>query len=466
MNQSSPLHHNSSLARSWVLFLGGFGFLLQSCRVPESRGPAPLHCDARGTVEPRWESPPPIPSSPYSLSLEVTATAAWVKGQIAPRVPTLLAQGERDVGAPGRVTYRVQRGGFELGLNGERLVVTTPISADVSVCKPLGPFCPVYGRCHPQLVSRATVPLLLGPQYQIGESTVAASVVQGCSIVGFDVTNELASQANDEAANVKRQIDAQRPELMPGLEQAFELLSQPIAVDARSCLRVTVAQVGQRRPQFVNGTLSTGLTAQGTLSWERPCLSAKEATIKVSPPLLHEEVPGIEDSHLGLPIRVAWSEVGPELAQALSQEQGAPKIPQITVVGALLDGTPRAVVQIRAEGACSDLRLVTEPWYSASDNAVHFRPLRAVDGAASGLSEGQIAAISKRLEDQGRWVLPVHPEHAKQMALAMFSQLGQSQLPGLNLDVGLVPMPGRVFLDGTGLVALVGLEGRVAARFQ
>ena len=65
---------------------------------------------------------------------------ARITGEFAKQVPTRLASGSRvDIGSPGRLSYTVSRGPFQVTLRGSTLHVGTSVSGHAELCKPLGP---------------------------------------------------------------------------------------------------------------------------------------------------------------------------------------------------------------------------------------------------------------------------------------------------------------------------------------
>ncbi|MBW2459856.1 MAG: DUF4403 family protein, partial [Deltaproteobacteria bacterium] len=182
-----------------------------SCHDPATTGPqTPEHStcgDLAPQEVPSFAVPPRalVPESRVTLDLGVTVER--IERELSERIPTVLDKGSRGIGRAGRLGYVVRRGPFAVTLEGDRLVVSTTVTVNAQVCKPLGPFCPTYGSCSPKLLTRVSVPLVLEPDYRLGEAQVSIDIERSCSIAGFDATPQIRGTARRQADRVKRQID-------------------------------------------------------------------------------------------------------------------------------------------------------------------------------------------------------------------------------------------------------------------
>src|SRR5262245_43784771 len=124
-------YHRAGGEAAWAFMLCGLGAL--GCGPQKSVASASAeHCAERlSTAPPRFEPPPARASRSSELGLELVADRRRIAREIEQRVPVVLASARRrPVGTPGEATYRVTRGGFDVRLAGDRLVVSTPVRSE------------------------------------------------------------------------------------------------------------------------------------------------------------------------------------------------------------------------------------------------------------------------------------------------------------------------------------------------
>jgi hypothetical protein len=234
------------------------------------------------------------------LAVDFSLTTARLRRKLAARIPVLLAQESgRPIGAAGRVSYAARRSGFSFSLDQGRLAVTTDVSTQVRVCKPLGPFCPVYGTCQPSFRARASIPLVLGPDFELGKSRAVVQLTRSCVIAIYDATTELRRIARQQSQQVKQQVDSALPSLRPHAEQLWQALHQPLRLESGRCLRITPHQLTQSRPRLGDGRLSIRVELSAQLALDNACDDPEEQG--EPPPLPPLEV--VDDLPAGAALR-------------------------------------------------------------------------------------------------------------------------------------------------------------------
>lgn len=407
----------------------------------------------------------PLPARRSRIGVEVQAELAALERALGREVPvTLAAERRKPVGAPGEVSYVVRRGRIGVGLDAERLTVKVPVEVEAEVCKPLGPFCPTYGRCSPRLAAVASVPLLLNEGYEVGKSRVSIAVTSPCTIAGIDATPQIRSQAARQVGNVQGRIDASMPDIRPSVAGVWELLHHPIALGTTTCLRIAPDRITQHRPKLENGTLISRLGAEGTLRIQDPC----EPTAAVKPPPLPKLTTsddaggGIE---LVVPIRASWLDVSAQLTRSLAPVAGETRVVKVEAEGT--SAGERALVALRATlggATCGDLRLLGEPWFDAKEGRVRLRRLRPLPGAPD-LPE--LAELAAKIERHASATLPVDIASGP-AALTALVQGFEKDLPeGVEIHTQMRPSAvERVHPERDGLVALAIFAGHTTFRVR
>jgi Domain of unknown function (DUF4403) len=154
------------------------------------------------------------------------------------RIQKRLAEGRFGIGPGGTVSYSVERGALSLAVTSTSLLIETPVSARAEACRGRG----CYASCEPQAVVRATVPLLLRPDYRFEPSAISLKFTRGCTVhalgglLSIDLTPTLESELQPELAKVSRQIDEQLPDLRADVERAWAELVTPRPLPLGGCL--------------------------------------------------------------------------------------------------------------------------------------------------------------------------------------------------------------------------------------
>ncbi|MCA9645446.1 MAG: DUF4403 family protein, partial [Myxococcales bacterium] len=278
-----------------------------------------------GTTAPKLEAPIAWEAPESRITAELELGTALLGRELEKQVPRRLADVRgQSIGAAGELTYRVERSGFALGLQGERLVVSTPVTANVEVCKSLGPICVTYGSCQPQMRADVSLPLVVDGQYRLGPSNVKVNVARGCVLqpIGLDQSSQVYKAARQQEAKVKSRIDGSLPKIRDDVAQVWRLLHMPVSIDNTLCLRIEPTGVAQQKPKLKNDNgqqlLSTRLAVMGKVKVEDPCTDPHKASPEtpLPAPELKDELP--QDVDLEVPLFIDWSSVSAQLSRGLT----------------------------------------------------------------------------------------------------------------------------------------------------
>jgi hypothetical protein len=396
------------------------------------------------------------------VALDVSLDTQRLSQELAARVPTTVATASRrPIGAAGRVSYTVVRGAFGFGVDRDRLIITTPIRANVEVCKPFGPFCVTYGRCAPELVSSVSIPLVLERDFGLSKSLVSLRTTRPCRIAGFDATPYVERAAEDQRADIQRQIDASLPDPRPSVAAAWQLLGVPLALGITACLRVEPRRIQQAHPRSDSGRIRARVIVHGLVVVEAPCRSQTRNASPPPAPEVVEQAP--EGIALELPLRMGYDEVSAELSRSLAnaRPERVGRIRQAKARAGAVSGKPRLIIALTLDGAvCGDAWLVAEPYYDPASNGIRLRRA-ALYGEQRLLSEsGASSALTAALERHARIGLSVDVTAAPAQLERLAESAAPSLPPGVRAKLELSPARvTRVLLDDQALVPVASIGG-------
>ena len=434
--------------------------LLTTCAVVACRTP-PATTTPRASRGCHPSSAPELPAAPplepirSHLTLAGRLSEERLRQEIGRELPRTLASGRRTEGPGLRISYVVRRGDLDFQLDDDTLLVTVPITVTAEVCKTFGPLCPIVGRCTPSLRARASVPVVLDEDYSLGKSHVEAGVLRGCSILGFDATQQIATIAAREATTAERRIDEQIPDLPPYVEGAWAALHQTLPLQGGACLQVVPEAIHQARPQLTEGMFLASASLVTSLRLEHPCASIEPPPQGALPPLeVRDSVPpGIR---LRAPLTFDWEKVGQALRASMT-----PAPARLTARGVLVDNDRRILLELAADSAaCGSLWLLATPVHDAARNELRLRAVEPVEAARSQRREAERwAAI---VEESARIPVPLDLTGLGDQ----LQTLRESLVPaweGIELDFELAPPTiESVGIDPAGLHAIAQLRGRAA----
>jgi hypothetical protein len=427
-------------------------------------------CSARlpGT-EPAFTEAPAVQAPESHIAVDVAIDTHRLGRELSRHVPVVLAQAkDQNVGAPGQATYVVRRGSFHFGVRGNDLLVETPIRAHIAVCKPIGPFCPEYGHCSPELVSTVRLPLALDRDYTLGRSRVGVSVTRGCVLqpIGVDVTPQLRDMARRQSGGIQRRIDRSVPSLRPEAEAAWQLLDLPIALGSTLCARVTPSRLVQSKPALSHDTLSTRLAVFGRLGVEEPCSEQHAGKHRpLPPPELDDQAPS--DVRLDVPIHMDWNDVSADLSRSLAGA-GEPRITGARARGAEVDGQGVVALAVTLDGAvCGNVWLVGQPWYDAQASRVRLRNVRYAPGQPDNVAERAGSALPARVEQLAQIALPIDLALGPRSLSGLVESLTKKRPEGVDVKVEVQPAEvDSVLVDPGALVPVASLRGTVRVLVQ
>jgi len=432
----------------------------------ETPGTGNAECSVRLSPAPVLEPAPELPAPRSHLGVEVSAELDAIRRELERQVPVGLAgERRRPIGAPGEVTYSVSRGSMTAKLVGDRLVVGVPVAVHVEVCKPLGPFCPVYGECEPRLSAVASLPAMLGADYEIGKSRVGVQVTRGCTIAGINATPEIEKRARGAVGIVQAKIDSGTPPIRPAVAAIWELLHHPVSLGKSGCWRIHPEHTAQAKPIAEPGRVVTRFAAEGTLSLEDPCLDP-DAPVKAPPlPPLETRAQVPEGVDLRVPIITSWTDVSTALARSLLDPvlaAGGAKLVGIEAQGTLSQG--RGVVALRGRIAgitCGDVVWLADAWFDPKLERVRFRNLRATTPAPS------LDALAAQIEEQAAVPLPVDVSAGPAAIQGLIRSFGEGLPESVRVESALSPASvSDVRAASSGLVAVGEFTGSAAVRLR
>jgi len=422
-------------------------------------------CRVRVEDSPFTPVPPePLPPQRSRVGVAVHAELAALERALGKEVPvTLAAERRRPIGTPGEVTYVVRRGRLGIALDTARLTVKVPVEVEAEVCKPLGPFCPTYGRCSPRLLATASVPLLLSDSYEIGKSRVSIAVQRECTIGGYDATPQIKTRAESEVGQVQARIDAAMPAIRPSVAGVWELLHHPVALGSTTCLRIEPDRVTQNRPAVKDGALVTELGAEGTLSIQDPC--ERSAAVKPAPlPRLVVNDAAATGVELRVPVRTSWVDVSAELTRALSSKDATAGEIRVVKLEAEGSGSLVAMRATLAGSLCGAARLVAEPWFDERTSRIRLRNVTEPPGRSQ-LAER--AALARLIETHASAALPVDLSAGPAALTALVEGFGRDLPEGVEIDAKITPsVVPKVHPEREGLVALAIFSGHTTFRLR
>lgn len=373
---------------------------------------APPPAAAPECVDPLPEEQAELPAArsfepPASqLAIEVRVPKQRLIKALSGQVPEVLASGQRTVGPGARLSYQVKRGEFELGVDGDDLLILVPIRASAHVCMPLGPLCPTVGSCAPALTTTVRVPVLLDERGGFGPSKVSVKVDRGCSIGGVNASGQFLAAAKQQTKQLERRIDESMAAIRPVVQDLWRSLHEPVEVDRGACIQPRWRRIVQQRPELTADALLLRVAIQGELSLEQPCAKAQERA-PVPPLPKAERVDAVpEQTELALPIQLAWDEVGGQLSEQLIGGQPAQgdRISAVQVRGTAAPAQAERGVAVEltlAGPRCGQVWTLSEPWFDAAAERVKLRDTVVAPGQpgrAELLSDG---AVGGRLAELG-----------------------------------------------------------------
>lgn len=424
------------------------------------------------TGAPKLEPPIAWKAPESRITAELELSTALLGRELEKQVPRRLAYVKgQSVGAAGELTYRVERSGFAVGLQGERLVVSTPVLADVEICKSLGPICVTYGTCQPKLRADVSLPLVVDSQYRLGPSSAKVNVERGCVLqpIGLDQSSHVYKAARSQEAKVKARIDGALPNIRGDVAQVWQLLHMPVSIDNSLCLRIEPTGIAQQKPKLKGDAkgqklLTTRLAVRGRVKVEDPCVDPHRASPEtpLPAPAVEEELP--KDVDLEVPLFIDWSSVSAQLSRSLSSQPvnspaGSVTIAKVEARPSSVEGKSRVALGLTLAGvACGDSWFLAEMEQEPRRKVLVPTHVRALTPGAlpSELEQALIAALSARSSVD----LPVDLSAAPGTLEGLVKRLTTDLPPQIQLDLAVEEAQvSEVVAQDQGLVPVVSVGG-------
>jgi hypothetical protein len=360
----------------------------QKCFVPSEEAPDPSVLESIK-----------LPKSRIWVTGKVPTSA--ISAKIAEEIPATLAQEkDRDVGAPGRATYRVTRGTPTLHQNGSDLQVRVPISADISVCKPLGPTCLKYGSCQPRLAAEFNVSTELGKDYELASPVGSIAATKRC-VIGIDVTRQIEAQAKKEVAKVQHQIAAQWPQLKPDARKAWKELAHPIAISDDTCVNLAPSKLAYQPPKIEKTEkgeyLTTAVGVIGEITPAQDCSSKRKPGALLSPKI--SKAPGHE-SRLWFPEVLDLQTTRDGLAASISGplgEEGTLEVLEVRL------SQEQVALHVRTEGEiCGQFWITGELSHKAGADALGLSHVKLHASAPTEDETAALVGVFQVIEERAR----------------------------------------------------------------
>ncbi len=225
--------------------MGPVMFSLLSCggSPVAERARAQLANTCATQLPPRASAPAegsPVEPGPIARSLLVAETEFPLKrllDALEARAPKRVAEErDHDIGLAGRLQYTVDRGKFSATVEGDALVVSVPLNAQVEAC--------AKGRCYSSCAREARVstrvPLKLGNDERLHANDVRVDVTKGCKLragfISIDVTPIIRGQVDQRRGQILAAIDRELPDLRPHANRIWSELEKPRPLPLGSCL--------------------------------------------------------------------------------------------------------------------------------------------------------------------------------------------------------------------------------------
>jgi hypothetical protein len=346
--------------------------------------------------------------------VSVESPFASVAKELEAGVPKRVAEEHgRDIGIAGSLDVVVDRGAFTLSLEGETLVVRTPLIAEARACAS-GKGC--YATCRPEAVAETRVSLRLRPDFTFAPPHVSVTLRRGCrvsmlgGIVSIDVTPMLEERIRERVPQVERMVASKLPDVRKEVRRLYEELETPRPLPlGKGCATFSpgVLAQGPIAPASAGLALRFALELRPELRFGSPCAeTGARREPPVVPPLVSEPNMSEEDTLLVAQVvplaRAAENLVG------LGFESGAGRV---KLDAADLRGLPWTAssvagvsARVRLTGeACGEADVLGELGYSPDATGVAWVAPIAATGekerfAASGLDVERLVSAVKASE--------------------------------------------------------------------
>jgi len=271
---------------------------------------------AQGAIVPPDEpTQPPLETSRIAFS--VVVPLATMRKSIEAKVPVRVAEeSNRDIGTAGKLSYTVDRTPFVISVNQGRVILKSDLTAQVHVCKPLGPLgCQEYASCTPTMRFEASVPIALAPTWTVAPSTVRIDVVKGCVVtplgmVSVDVTPTIEARLATEAKKAQARIDKSVPPFRADVEKGWEKMQGSLPVAGTSCARLNPIAILQGPAKIEDDKLIARGCIDAMPSVDTPCPEPQPKPVAL--PNVTQDLAIPESLVLHVPVRLSIAQLSEE----------------------------------------------------------------------------------------------------------------------------------------------------------
>ena len=369
----------------------------------------------------------------------------------------------------GRVSYELTRSAPRVFQREGQLVISTEVSGPVQVCKPLGPFCPVYGRCQPVVQATVAVGLGLDGAYRPGPVSASLQATRGCVLrpVGLDVSDRLPPILRRQQSALVRQIASRLPELRPAAEGLWAVLTRSVPLGPDSCIVLDPRRVLTRAEGSSDERVAVQVGVEGTVRLHSPCLAPAETTRRSLPlPRRGDDLP--RGLRLRVPIAVGSDRVRAELERSLAAPESVddPRdwtVTAVRVVPARVGADARLVLGLTVRGpGCGTLWVSASPGWDAERQRIQLREVRALTTPV-GAGADRVGELSRWVERRASIALPVDLDAAPSRLEALahdLEELTGAREYGASVEIEVQPPAVEALhVTAEGLVAVASIRG-------
>ena len=391
---------------------------------------------------------PPPPNEPAIITLPISIAVAAIRAQIDTAFPTTDSL-DRDqcttIGGLVCHRYLYHRDSLDLRVSGDRVQLRTRLRYGASVGLPgVGGIasCGFGGDPMKRADIRLSTTLFWRADWRLGSrgTTVAADLVDRCTMLRLDVTPAMKRVVDAQALVIRQEVDSVIPSvanLRPIADSLWRELQQPMAMDSSETIWLSM-QPDRVSLTPIAGSQSVVSTALVLTARPRMTIGAKPATTNRALPALTlaGRTAGI---HVPVEIELPFSELSQMVTTMLSGEvagQGI-RIGEIKVWGV----GDTAVVTVGVEGKVNgSLYLLGRVGYDSLARAVLLQDLRytlashdAMSRIKSTLGANRIKSAIDAATGKGRLAVG---EQLDSLKAQLTQQLNRPLAPGVTLAGG------------------------------
>lgn len=372
-----------------------------------------------------------------------------ISSALEARAPKRVAEEkDHDIGMAGRLQYTVDRGKFSVAVDGDAIVVSLPLSAQVEACAKGR----CYASCAPEAKATAKIPMKLGGDERLHVSEVKLDVTKGCSLrAGFlniDVTPTLRSELDKRRPQVMQAIDRELPDPRPQLNRVWAELEKPRPVPLGGCLVLSPESivVGPASGTSTHARVRLGVHARPELRAECGEASLKKAR----PPIRAEALGESGDIHLATVV------ADETLRGAFISRSPVDLVPNRASTMNASGGAQSLVLTLSGD-VCGDVEVRANGVTKVDETHIALRPSVLGGGEDARLAEASVSAAEfAQAIEQTPIRIPIAPGDLKAILPDLAAALSDDSM-ALSAKVNEAELAGGA-LRANGLFAIVRLN--------